>query len=773
MRVLSKSRSWSELPLTSKVCLTALYIAALPAAFVCLYRLSGVYSLPWVSLTCASAAFATANLRLPKAGSVIIAAGDVFTILALIYFGPGPALVTAWAGSVTASLSDQARRHGSSFYTHILFYRFTFNLAASPLSVLPMSLAYKAVVASGLPYPLHMIVGLAAVAAIWFLINTITFAAGVSLWSQQSFGDVFRNGLGLSLLNFFGSAGCAGLITLLYGRVDIYVLLLAAPVALLVYRLYRYHIVQTEQAEAHISELHNLYEQAVRTQEAQSQSEERYRSLVETASDAIFSLSSERRINSLNSAFEKITGWPVTAWLDHPFDLLIHPDDLPRTLNSLGGALHGQTILLPEIRMATKAGGFVFVECTVTPHLQNGSVIGLLGIARDMTERNRLTESLRQSQKMEAIGRLAGGVAHDFNNTLVSILGYSELLLERFDPADRGHHMAEEIQRAGRQAASLTRQLLAFSRKQIIQPIPMDLNTVVLNMDSMLRRVIGEDIELVTRLESPVGVVKADPGQIDQVLLNLAVNSRDAMPNGGRLTLESRDATSAEVGEAMKTVVPPGDYVMLAVTDTGMGISPEIQSMIFEPFFTTKEVGKGTGLGLATVYGIVSQAGGYIAVESALNQGTSFKIFLPRVNEEVQAAKMDQQHLRPSAHETVLLVEDEDAVRALATTILKRAGYVVLEAQSGDEAIDIARKHPGPIDALVTDLVMPRMSGREVAEAVRKLRSNINVLYMSGYSDDVISHHGVLHESTAFLQKPFGPAELARKVHDLLHAPSR
>jgi PAS domain S-box-containing protein len=360
--------------------------------------------------------------------------GDVFTILALMYFGPGPALVTLWTDMVTVSVADYSRRHGIHFYRQILLHRFFFNLAASPLAILPMSVLYRAAMNSGFSFPQNIAIGLALVASSWFLVNTVTLAAAVSFWSQQRFWDVWRNAISLYLLNFFGCAAFAGLIFLFYRNGDIYVIVFAAPVVLLLYRLYRYHVQQYDQAQTHIAQLNELYQQAIRTQEAQSRSEARYRSLVEAASDAIFSLSPDLRITSLNTAFEKITGWAIHEWLGHPLMELLHADDVPKAEEILGRVLQGETLLLPELRLACRSGVYLFVECTATPHSQNGQVIGLLGIARDMTQRKRLEESLRQSQKMEAVGRLAGGVAHDFNNLLVVILGYSELLMGRLGP---------------------------------------------------------------------------------------------------------------------------------------------------------------------------------------------------------------------------------------------------------------------------------------------------------------------------------------------------
>ncbi|HEU5261858.1 MAG TPA: PAS domain S-box protein [Gemmatimonadales bacterium] len=392
-----------------------------------------------------------------------------------------------------------------------------------------------------------------------------------------------------------------------------------------------------------------------------------------------------------------------------------------------------------------------------------------LVLARDVTARRQLEDQLRQSQKMEAVGQLAGGIAHDFNNLLTAILGSTQLLLHVTPPGDPRREDAEEIQNAGIRAAELTRQLLAFSRRQVLAPKVLDVNAVVSSMDRMLRRLIGEDIELVTQLATDLDSVSADPGQLEQVLLNLAVNARDAMPRGGRLTIETANvALTAEYAERHHRM-PPGAYVLLAVSDTGVGMDEATQAHLFEPFFTTKEVGKGTGLGLATVYGIVKQSGGYIWVYSEPERGTTLKVYLPRVTgaaEPLRAAlpRGDLQH----GSETVLLVEDAAPVRALARKGLEAYGYRVLDAPDGPTALDLAARHAGGIDVLVTDVVMPGMSGRELAERLAPHRPEMKVLYTSGYTDDAMVRQGVLRSGVAFLQKPFVPETLARKVREVL-----
>ena len=376
---------------------------------------------------------------------------------------------------------------------------------------------------------------------------------------------------------------------------------------------------------------------------------------------------------------------------------------------------------------------------------------------------------LEQAQKMDAVGRLAGGVAHDFNNLLTVILGRTDILLHPLKPEDPMRRGIELIQRTAGRAADLTRQLLAFSRKQVLEPVVLDLGAVTTDMKDMLGRLIGEDIALLTTPTPGLGRVKADRGQIEQVIMNLAVNARDAMPQGGRLIVETTNIDLDDEYVRRHVGARPGPHVMLAVSDTGSGIPHEIQSQIFEPFFTTKEQGKGTGLGLATVYGIVKQSGGYIEVDSEPGQGTTFRVYLPRLDAE--PAPVDRS-ARPAAAaggtETILLVEDEEGVRELARDILRASGYTVIEARNGPEALLLCERHQGQLDMLLTDVVMPRMSGRELAERLAPLRPDLSVLYMSGYTDDAVIRHGVLGAGTAFLQKPFTPAALVLRVRETL-----
>jgi nitrogen-specific signal transduction histidine kinase/CheY-like chemotaxis protein len=398
----------------------------------------------------------------------------------------------------------------------------------------------------------------------------------------------------------------------------------------------------------------------------------------------------------------------------------------------------------------------------------------MTGTIQDITERKRVEEEkakfeaqFQQAQKMESVGRLAGGVAHDFNNLLTVINGYSELLASRL-VNDRGlQEMAEQILRAGKSAAELTMQLLTFSRKQVAQVRPLDLNAVVMEAQKMFSRILGEDVQLESNLSPALGKVMADPGQMHQVLMNLVVNARDSMPGGGKLTIETRNVDVDEAFSRQHPEVAPGRYVYLGVTDTGTGMSPEVKRQIFEPFFTTKEKGKGTGLGLATVYGIVRHSEGWIRVESEPGAGTTLHIYLPRTELVAQAGAAVPAASVEKGSETVLLVEDEDAVRALTEQMLKSQGYQVLQAASGAEALKIARSYPGTIHLLMTDVILPQMNGRALAEALWITRPQIKVLYMSGYSEEIIGQ-GSPDRRVAYLAKPFSSVELAAKVRQTL-----
>ncbi len=499
-------------------------------------------------------------------------------------------------------------------------------------------------------------------------------------------------------------------------------------------------------------------------------SEERYRTLVEGVRDIIFALSPEGTISSLNPAFETITGWRREAWVGQPFERLVHAEDLPLALELLGRVVRGELRPASQFRVRTAKSDYRVGEFSATPQLHEGRLVGILGIGRDVTERVQLEQQLRQAQKMEAVGRLAGGIAHDFNNILTAITGYADLLLEDLGATDPRRQDADEIHKAADRAAGLTRQLLAFSRQQVLQPTVLEVNKLVSDLEKMLRRLLGEDVALTTQLAPTTGRVKADPGQLEQVIMNLAVNARDAMPNGGKLTLETGNVDLDESYATDHYPARAGPFVMLAVSDTGTGMSEATQAHMFEPFFTTKEKGKGTGLGLATVYGIVKQSGGFIWVYSEVGHGTTFKLYLPRVQELAERASQPAQTPARAARgtETVLVVEDEAPVRSVARQVLERHGYTVLEAPSAEAALDIATRYSGAIHLLLTDVVMPGLNGRELATRLADLRPDARVIFMSGYTDDAVTRHGVLEPGSAYVQKPFTPDAIARKVREVL-----
>ena len=491
--------------------------------------------------------------------------------------------------------------------------------------------------------------------------------------------------------------------------------------------------------------------------------------LIQASPLAIFTFDPAGKINSWNAAAERLFGWRAAEVLGHMLPA-IAPDQLGEFRKHHGAVLEGRSYVDLEVRWQRRDGTSLTLSLALAP-LYGGlsEVRGVIALAADLTERQKLESQLRQSQKMEAIGQLAGGVAHDFNNLLTAIMGFTSLLLATVPPEDPKHEDLLEIDRAAARATELTQQLLAFSRRQMLQPTLIDLNAVLSDTMRMLGRLLGEHIELAILPDTGLGVVRADRGQIEQVIINLAVNARDAMEGGGKLTLETRNVTLDRAYASQHPGATEGEFVMLAVTDTGSGMNAATQARIFEPFFTTKERGKGTGLGLSTVYGIVKQSGGTIYVYSEPERGTAFKIYLPRVMAlgptEVPVP------VRPAnvrGTETVLVVEDEDGVRSLICRVLQTYGYTVLEAENGGEALLIAEQHPAPIHLLLTDVVLPRMSGRKLAERLVRTQPDLRVLYMSGYTDGSIVNHGALDPGTAFIQKPFTPEALAQKLREVL-----
>jgi two-component system cell cycle sensor histidine kinase/response regulator CckA len=513
----------------------------------------------------------------------------------------------------------------------------------------------------------------------------------------------------------------------------------------------------------------------VRLEHELADSETRLASVIDSAMDAIITIDADNRVTLFNHAAEKMFRCSAAEALGQPIISFLTASasegpPFPRPFGESGRSSERTDC------KGKRADGEQFpVEASISYARVGGQKICTI-IARDVTERKRMERALRESkeqflqaQKMEAVGRLAGGVAHDFNNLLTVITGFCDILLRTHALQDPSRVLVEEIQKAGERAALLTRQLLAFGRKQMLLPQVLSFNVVVADMDRMLRRIIGEDVELTTVLGPGLGSVLADKGQIGQVILNLVVNARDAMPRGGKLTIETADVFFDQAYVATHPDVRVGPHVMLAVADTGVGMSEEVRAHVFEPFFTTKEVGKGSGLGLATVFGIVKQSGGHIAVYSEPGHGTTFKIYFPMVGEKTReiVAEVPVSDV-PLGQETILLVEDADPVRALAREVLQKCGYTIMEARHGRDALRLAEHFAGTIDLLLTDVVMPQMGGPELANTLRAQRPNTRVMYMSGYTDDAIFRHGLLEGETAFIQKPFAMEALARKVREVL-----
>jgi PAS domain S-box-containing protein len=507
-------------------------------------------------------------------------------------------------------------------------------------------------------------------------------------------------------------------------------------------------------------------------EKALQETERKYRSMVEDAVIGIFQSTPQGRFLTVNPTMATMLGY------ESPQDLLACVNDIrgqvyvdPKRREEFSRALEQQGIVRNfECQVYRKDGRKIWISASARSVFEDGAVVRYEGMNEDITQRKLLEEQLTQSQKMEAVGLLAGGVAHDFNNALSVITGYSGLLQMQLPADDPLVRYTEEIAKAAHRAAGLTRQLLAFSRKQVIQPVILDLNSLIVEMEKMLRRLIGENIEIFITRDVGLARVKADASQMEQILMNLAVNARDAMLQGGKVTIRTENADLDETYSLQHLHFKPGRYVILSFSDTGCGMDKETLARIFEPFFTTKEPGKGTGLGLSTVYGIVKQNGGYISAYSEPGQGTTFKIYLPQAEGTVQStpAVRTAEILPPRGSETILLVEDEEALRTLARNCLENQGYCVLEAADGNAAIATAEKHSGPIQLLLTDVIMPGMNGRDLADRLTELRPTIKVLYLSGYASDLIAQYGVLDPQILLLEKPFTLRALLIKVQEAL-----
>jgi PAS domain S-box-containing protein len=520
-------------------------------------------------------------------------------------------------------------------------------------------------------------------------------------------------------------------------------------------------------------DIYTIYQQLQihRIRQESGQREELFRLISENAADmiAVVTADGHRLYNS--PAYQRILGYSSEELKTTSSFEQIHPDDLQRVQEAASQARISGVARSMEYRMHHKDGTWRVLESTArTVRNEKGEVEKLVIVNRDVSERSKLEEQFRQAQKMEAVGRLSGGVAHDFNNLLAVIIGYAEFLQEQLDPENTLRGGVDEILKAGKRAASLTRQLLAFSRQQVLDPKVLDLNSVVSDLGELLRRSIGEDIELTTRLTPELARLKADQGQLEQVLMNLVVNARDAMPQGGKLVIQTQNIVMDQAFvRRYPYPVQPGPYVCLTVTDGGIGMDAETKARAFEPFFTTKEEGKGTGLGLSTVYGVVKQSGGYIDIDSAPGAGATFRIYLPGVDETIKSEKLtDSKANSFSGNETILLAEDEESLRRLTRNTLEFCGYKVLEAKDGVEALEVSDRHAGPIDLLLTDIMMPEMGGRALAQELLRRRPNVRLVYMSGYTGEAVGTRGPVDPGSFFLPKPFTRETLTSKIREAL-----
>ena len=512
-----------------------------------------------------------------------------------------------------------------------------------------------------------------------------------------------------------------------------------------------------------------------RAEDLVRESQERYRSLIDNAQDAIFTIAPDGTFTSLNPAVEAMAEISRADWLGKPFAPMVHPDDLPLAQEMFQRILRGEPAPVHELRGHPDLRRPARLEMTLTAQKDgDGKIIGVLGIGRDITDRRRLEEQLFQSQKLETVGRLAGGIAHEFNSILTAIIGQSELLLADLPIWSPLAKNATEINLAASRAATLTRQLLAYGRKQVLQAESLDLNRVIAGMEGVFHHLMGASVDTQIITTPGLALVRADAGQIEQVIMNLAINARDAMPNGGKFILETANVTFDRDTVGRYPELKPGGYVLLAITDTGTGMSPEVKARVFEPFFSTKKVGQGTGLGLSTCYGIIKQSGGHISVYSEPSRGATFKVYLPQFEAEATPPlrRLNSPNL-PRGTETILLVEDDPALREMAVTLLRRLGYTVLSAANGIEALSLKQQRDvGHIDLLFTDVVMPHMSGKELADRMQALHPHTRILFTSAYTKNAAIHQGMLNQGVALLSKPFTPAALANKLREVLDRPA-
>ena len=673
---------------------------------------------------------------------VVIAPGDVFVFLAAILQGPAAATLVAVAEALCVSFRKSQR--------------WTSRLGGPALMALAISasaglfdltlgwLRNKGLLGNG-----TLIAALLAFSIVYFLFNSMLLAAHQALKLRKRLFLLWRENYLWAGLTYVASAATAGLVQLAMLQVGMVALLAAIPLIAVIYATSHFYFKQAEE---------------------RLRAAERMGLILNNTSDLVFAFNMEGRITYVNPAIKSLTGHSVEEISKLEFLSLVHPDDKPRLSTVWDLLMTGQRRKEEEFRLETKTGKTKWCSGSWGPIYDDlGRQIGVQGNLRDISEHKMLQTQLLHSQKMEAIGRLAGGIAHDFNNLLTAMVGYCQLSLVELDKDSTACQRIKQVLKAADRAGSLTGQLLAFSRRQMLMPEVVDLNALLNDVNEMLRRLIGENTELIAVFSPGLGRVRADPGQIGQVIVNLAVNARDAMPDGGSLTIQTANVHVANAGDGGRADLAPGDYVMLSVIDTGAGMDAETAAQIFEPFFTTKAMGKGTGLGLAMVYGIVKQSGGEISVESEVGRGTTFRIYLPRV--ESTSPELNLEEAVPpmeSGTETILIVEDDETLLELALEILTDAGYNAIRAPSGQSALLQCERYQGPIHLMITDLVMPQMNGPELGERVASLRPEMKILFMSGYADDAVTAKGISIAGMPFLQKPFSPQTLSRKVREVL-----
>jgi PAS domain S-box-containing protein len=673
---------------------------------------------------------------------VVIAPGDVFVFLAAILHGPAAATLVA----VTEALFSSFRRS----------QRLTSRLGGPALMAIAIStsaglfaltlgwLRDNALLGSG-----TLIAALLAFSIVYFVFNSVLLAGHQALKLRKPLFSLWRENYLWAGLTYVASAASAGLVQLAILQVGMAALLVAIPLVAVIYATSYLYFKQADE---------------------RLRAGERMALILNNTSDVVVAFNLEGRITYVNPAIQSLTGYGVQETSELEFLSLVHHDDKLRLTTVWDLLIAGQRRTEVEFRLETKTGKTRWCSGSWGPiYDEGGRQIGVQGYLRDISEHKLLQTQLLHSQKMEAIGRLAGGIAHDFNNLLTAIVGYCQLSLAELENGTPGHQRIKQVLKAAERAGSLTGQLLAFSRRQMLMPEVVDLNALLNDVNEMLRRLIGENTELVAIFSPGLGRVRADPGQIGQVIVNLAVNARDAMPKGGSLTIQTANMNLGEPEDGPKPELAPGDYVVLSVTDTGSGMDRETMSQIFEPFFTTKAVGKGTGLGLSTVYGIVKQSGGEITVESEVGRGTTFRIYLPRVESASRALGLEEA-VPPadSGTETILIVEDDETLLELAWEILTDVGYNAIRAPSGQSALLQCERYQGPIHLMITDLVMPQMNGSELAHRAALLRPRMKILFMSGYADDAVSTNGISIAGVPFLQKPFSPQTLWQKVREVL-----